>query len=119
MECSKDDVLAEVWQQLIHWLDHALNDTLLNAQYIDPGVQWSSSAPPTNWSPLLINTVKSWWQRPEAFTEIPNFYIAADYVRAPQVPFPFLNLQLRLSNDILAECGLHGDCGSGCAHCSQ
>lgn len=84
MECSKDDVLAEVWQQLVHWLDHSLNDTLLNAQYIDPGVQWSSSAPPTNWSPLLINTVKSWWQRPEAFTEIPNFYIAADYARAPQ-----------------------------------
>jgi hypothetical protein len=84
MECTKEEVLAEVWQQLVHWLDHSLNDTLLKSQFIDPGVQWSSTAPPTNWSPLLINTVNSWWQRPEAFTEIPNFYIAADYARAPQ-----------------------------------
>jgi uncharacterized protein with NAD-binding domain and iron-sulfur cluster len=84
MQCSKDEVLAEVWHQLVHWLDHALNDTLLTAQFIDPGVVWSPDAPPTNWSPLLINTVNSWWQRPEAFTEIPNFYIAADYARAPQ-----------------------------------
>jgi hypothetical protein len=84
MECSKEEVLAEVWQQLVHWLDHSLNDTLLNSQFIDPGVQWSPNAPPTNWSPLLINTVNSWWQRPEAFTEISNFYIAADYARAPQ-----------------------------------
>jgi hypothetical protein len=84
MECSKDEVLAEVWQQLVHWLDHSLNDTLLKAQFIDPGVKWSPGAQPTNWSPLLINTVSSWWQRPEAFTEIPNFYLAADYARAPQ-----------------------------------
>ena len=93
MECSREEVLAEVWQQLVHWLDHALNATLLKAQFIDPGVKWSPDAPPTNWSPLLINTVNSWWQRPEAYTEIPNLYIAADYARAPQnvacvTPFP-------------------------------
>jgi uncharacterized protein with NAD-binding domain and iron-sulfur cluster len=84
MECSREEVLAEVWQQLVHWLDHSLNDTLLKAQFIDPGVKWSADAPPTNWSPLLINTVNSWWQRPEAYTDIPNLYIAADYARAPQ-----------------------------------
>jgi hypothetical protein len=84
MQCSKDEVVAEVWQQLVHWLDHALNDTLLKSQFIDPGVKFSPDAPPTNWSPLLVNTVNSWWHRPEAFTEISNFYIAADYARAPQ-----------------------------------
>ena len=84
MQCSKDEVVAEVWQQLVHWLDHALNDTLLKSQFIDPGVKFFPDAPPTNWSPLLVNTVNSWWHRPEAFTEISNFYIAADYARAPQ-----------------------------------
>jgi 15-cis-phytoene desaturase len=34
-----------------------------------------------NIEPLLINTVGSWTVRPEAKTEIPNFFLAGDYVR--------------------------------------
>ncbi|MFD2357347.1 hypothetical protein ACFSTC_60820 [Nonomuraea ferruginea] len=34
-----------------------------------------------NDEPLLINSPSSWANRPEATTRIPNFYLAADYVR--------------------------------------
>ena len=31
--------------------------------------------------PLLVNAVKTWSHRPDAFTNIPNFFFASDYVR--------------------------------------
>ncbi len=31
--------------------------------------------------PLLVNTINSWAHRPEASTEIPNLFLASDYVR--------------------------------------
>ena len=31
--------------------------------------------------PLLVNTVGSWANRPEAVTQVPNLFLAADYVR--------------------------------------
>jgi len=31
--------------------------------------------------PLLVNAVRTWAHRPDAFTNIPNFYFASDYVR--------------------------------------
>jgi hypothetical protein len=34
-----------------------------------------------NAEPLLLNTIGSWAHRPEAYTEIPNLFLAADYVR--------------------------------------
>jgi uncharacterized protein with NAD-binding domain and iron-sulfur cluster len=30
---------------------------------------------------LLVNVVNSWQYRPEAYVEIPNLFLAADYVR--------------------------------------
>ena len=37
--------------------------------------------PDRDLEPLLINTVGSWADRPEATTEIPNLFLASDYVR--------------------------------------
>lgn len=34
-----------------------------------------------NYEPLLVNTVNSWCDRPQAHTNIPNFFLASDYVR--------------------------------------
>ena len=34
-----------------------------------------------NAEPLLVNTANSWSKRPEAFTNIKNFFLASDYVR--------------------------------------
>src|SRR5262249_1526638 len=31
--------------------------------------------------PLLVNAVRTWADRPDAFTNIPNFFLASDYVR--------------------------------------
>ncbi len=31
--------------------------------------------------PLLVNAVRTWAHRPDAFTNIPNFFLASDYVR--------------------------------------
>ena len=36
---------------------------------------------PVNLEPLLINTAGSWEDRPEAKTNLPNFFLAGDYVR--------------------------------------
>jgi uncharacterized protein with NAD-binding domain and iron-sulfur cluster len=35
----------------------------------------------TNLEPLLVNLVNTWQLRPEAFTRIPNLFLASDYVR--------------------------------------
>lgn len=35
----------------------------------------------TDTEPLLVNTIDSWRHRPEAVTEIPNLFLASDYVR--------------------------------------
>src|SRR5262249_52815529 len=31
--------------------------------------------------PLLVNAVRTWAHRPDAFTNIPNLFLASDYVR--------------------------------------
>lgn len=41
----------------------------------DPGAHWHDL------EPLLVNKVNTWSLRPEAYTRIPNFFLAGDYVR--------------------------------------
>jgi hypothetical protein len=51
------------------------------ASFLDPSIVFPNPTGATNLEPLLINTANSWVGRPEALTRIPNFLLAADFVR--------------------------------------
>jgi uncharacterized protein with NAD-binding domain and iron-sulfur cluster len=81
--CTKEEIRDEVQKQIN---DHIDNDRLDDANilefFLDPAISFPN--PPEaakNAEPLLINTPRSWADRPEAWTSIPNFFIAADFVR--------------------------------------
>jgi hypothetical protein len=58
-----------------------LEDGNLLAWFLDPDIQFPNPSQATNLEPLLINTAGSLADRPEAHTEIPNLFLASDYVR--------------------------------------
>ncbi len=62
--------------------DSYLPDGILHSWHLDPGVKWNRKRKRnTNQTPLLVNTVGSWRDRPEARTKVPNLFVAGDYVR--------------------------------------
>jgi hypothetical protein len=84
-ECTREEVKAEVWEQLKRSLNYGdnilLKDEQLHQWFLDPDIQLRSGGPDTNEEPLLVNLVDTWKLRPEAVTKIPNMFLAADYVR--------------------------------------
>jgi uncharacterized protein with NAD-binding domain and iron-sulfur cluster len=89
-QCTKDEVIAEVWAQMKAHLNEGgrtvLRDDMIVHVHVDPGIGFRepghTGPETTNSEPLLINTAGSWSDRPEAFSEIiENFYLASDYVR--------------------------------------
>ncbi|BBZ33625.1 phytoene dehydrogenase [Mycolicibacterium confluentis] len=82
MACSKEEIRAEVWGQLIdHIDDGSLDEDNVVTWFLDPAIEFPNPAAATNLEPLLVNTAGSWQDRPEAVTRIPNFFLAADFVR--------------------------------------
>ena len=86
MECSREEVMREVWSQLKRSLNveqELLRDEDLLSWYLDPDIQKSGNGSGllTNAEPLLVNLVDTWALRPEATTRIPNLFLASDYVR--------------------------------------
>ena len=83
-QCSPDEIKNEVLAQIRyhHTFGQHLPDDLISSWFLDPGIQWHSSAGEnSNATPLLINTAGSWNDRPEATTAIPNLFLAGDFVR--------------------------------------
>ena len=84
-ECTREEVTREVWAQLKAALedtgDRILPDELLHSSFLDPGVTGIGEGRARNDDPLLIHPVGTWHKRPAAVTAIPNFFLAADYVR--------------------------------------
>jgi uncharacterized protein with NAD-binding domain and iron-sulfur cluster len=80
MQCSHDEVLAEVWAQLKDHLED-LDDANVVRAFLDPAIEFPNPTPAANLEPLLVNTAGSWADRPEAVTRIPNLFLASDYVR--------------------------------------
>ena len=85
MYCSSEEVCNEVWSQLKRSLNDAGVDVLEDANvlhaFLDPDIVYPNPTGAENLEPLLVNTVGSWNNRPEATTAIENLVLAADYVR--------------------------------------
>jgi len=83
--CSSEQVRDEVWAQLKQGLNDAgidvLEDTNALAWFLDPSIVYPNPNEASNLEPLLVNTVGSWTDRPEAVTSIENFFLVSDYVR--------------------------------------
>ena len=86
-DCSRDEIAAEVWEQLKRSLNvdgqTVLRDEELHYWFLDPDIVEDPDHPAreSNVEPLLVNRINSWRLRPEAATLIPNFFLASDYVR--------------------------------------
>ena len=82
---SREEIKNEVWAQLKAALNAPgrtqLEDGNLLAWFLDPDIQLPNPGTVTNLEPLLINHVGSLAARPEAYTEVGNLFLAADYVR--------------------------------------
>jgi len=85
-ECSAEEIKEECWAQLRDHLNEGgrkqLDDADLVAWHLDPDIVFprNDNRNDHNMEPLLINRANSLQYRPEAGTEIANFYLASDYV---------------------------------------
>lgn len=74
------EVLAQV--RMHHTAGDQLPDGIVHSWALDPGVQWHPQLKRnSNATPLLVNTVDSWKDRPEPVTEIPNLFLTGDFAR--------------------------------------
>ena len=81
--CTPDEISEEVWAQLTAHLDRdraGLDWANVHDWALDPAIVPTDDGM-KNGEPLLVNTVNSLRNRPEAGTEIGNLTLAADYVR--------------------------------------
>ena len=82
MACTPEEIREEVWGQLVDHLDDGtLDEANVLAWFLDPAIEFPNPTGATNLEPLLINTAGSWADRPDAVTQIPNLFLAADFVR--------------------------------------
>lgn len=85
MQCTAREISDETWAQIKVHLNvsgnQVLRDENLLTWFLDPDVQFPNPTAVTNLEPLMINTAGSLQYRPEAQTEIPNFFLASDYVK--------------------------------------
>jgi hypothetical protein len=82
MSCTPDEIRDEVWGQLTdHIDDGSLDAGNVVTSFLDPAIVFPNPTGAANLEPLLINTANSWFDRPDAVTRIPNFLLAADFVR--------------------------------------
>ena len=82
--CNPREIAREVWAQIQrhHTAAKALPDGIVDSWFLDPGVRWHPRmGRNTNATPLLVNTVDSWKNRPTAVTKIPNLLMTGDFVR--------------------------------------
>ena len=84
-ECTAEEIAKDTWAQLKQHLnvrdDRMLDDADLLSWFLDPDIRFPNPSSATNAEPLLINTAGSLADRPNAQTELPNLFIASDYVR--------------------------------------
>ncbi|MEU6379975.1 FAD-dependent oxidoreductase [Streptomyces sp. NPDC046909] len=84
-ECTKDEIVAELWAQLKDGLNDSGKTTLVDDDrlgwFMDPAVTGVGGPDPRNREQLLIHPTGTLYNRPTARTKVPNFFLAGDYVR--------------------------------------
>lgn len=102
-DCTPAEIKAEVWAQLQQELNvdghEVLRDDMLEAYYLDSsivpvdthftesmlagltGMEQEKLHKVFNLEPLLVNQVNTWKTRPAAVTQVPNLFLASDYVQ--------------------------------------
>jgi 15-cis-phytoene desaturase len=85
MQCTAEQIKNETWAQLKQHLNIGgniqLDDADLLTSFLDPDIQFPNPTSAANLEPLMINTAGSLQYRPDAQIEIPNLFLASDYVR--------------------------------------
>ncbi|MDW6025076.1 FAD-dependent oxidoreductase [Mesorhizobium sp. BAC0120] len=83
-DCTPEEIKAEVWEQLKRSVNYGhvvmLRDEQLHSFSLDPSLSRHEGTT-ANEEPLLVNLVDTWKLRPEAVSQIPNLFLASDYVR--------------------------------------
>jgi uncharacterized protein with NAD-binding domain and iron-sulfur cluster len=83
--CSREEVAAEVWDQLKAALNDGttvLDDAWRAAWFLDPSIVHPNPTEAMNLEPLLVNTAGSWPHRPTAaLPDVENLFLASDYVQ--------------------------------------
>jgi len=82
IDCTPAEIAAEVWRQLKAGLP-VLQDADMHSWYLDDDIQVATLrlGKLMNMEPLLVNRAYRWSMRPSPRTDIPNLFLAADYVR--------------------------------------
>lgn len=87
-KCTRQQVADEVWAQLKRSLNvdgaEPLTDAHLHSWFLDPDIVSGGDENDVitdNREPLLVNLVDTWSMRPQATTQIPNLFLASDYVQ--------------------------------------
>jgi len=84
-QCSKEEIIKEVWLQMKESLakdcEDKLEDDYLVSTFLDPAIIIQEGKETINDEPLLINVINSWHQRPNDYTRIHNLLFASDYVK--------------------------------------
>jgi uncharacterized protein with NAD-binding domain and iron-sulfur cluster len=81
-ECSRDEIRDRVQAQIVDHLGAGyLDKSNIVDWFLDPAIKFPSPGKVTNDEPLLVNTRGSLSSRPDAVTQISNFFLAADFVR--------------------------------------
>ena len=89
-DCTREQIKKEVWEQLkmsvnLPGQPPVLDDDDVEHIFIDPDIKDDvDRSKPTIYKdaePLYIDVIDSWHLRPDTYTRIPNFFLAADYVR--------------------------------------
>jgi 15-cis-phytoene desaturase len=86
-ECTREQIRREVWRQLQMSLNVGgvlrLSDDMYHSHFLDPGIVFDRKTREVafNQEPLLINEIGTWRLRPQAVTQVPNLFLASDYVQ--------------------------------------
>ncbi|MFI7018230.1 FAD-dependent oxidoreductase [Streptomyces sp. NPDC050164] len=84
-ECTREEVVAELWAQLKDGLNDAGKTVLRDEDrldwFMDPAVTGLGGPDPQNREQLLVHPTGTLGNRPTARTKVPNFFLAGDYVR--------------------------------------
>lgn len=81
LDCSREEVLDEVWAQLEDGLKGRIDTASLVARHLDLNVRFEGGKAVHNETPLLVHPPGSWFDRPGADLAIENLVLASDYVK--------------------------------------